>query len=63
MIVSQEVQNLIGRGVLDMRMDEIRGKIRVYLPKLRKLNGGQIFSEIQKGIESVLIWSSEEISK
>ena len=63
MIVSQEVQNLIGRGVLDMRMDEIRGKIRVYLPKLRKLDGGQIFSKIQKGIESVLIWSSEEISK
>jgi len=55
MIVSQEVENLIGRGVFDMRMDKIRGEIREYLSELIELDGGQIFSEIQKGIESVLI--------
>jgi len=54
-VITQESGKLRGVSGFNIKMDEIRGKVRNYLPQLREIEGGKIFSEIKERIEGNLV--------
>jgi len=60
MIISQEIQRLGVGGGFYIEMDKIRKEIKDYLLELKKLEGGQIFSEIGGKIKWALLESSPQ---
>jgi|GEM_PF-5209449 len=63
MRLSQKVNNLAGVENFSINTENIRGRIQSYMPKLRQIDGENIFQEIKSRWQKALSSSKNEITQ